>query len=83
MKNASFQGSRMYDSTFINTCLIEANFSDTDLKGTLFRHCDLSKSNFCGALNYVIDPLVNKVKKAQFSFPEVVGLLKGFDIEVV
>ena len=83
MRKTSFQGSKIYDSTFINTCLAEANFSDTDLKGILFRCCDLNKSNFCGALNYVIDPLINKVKKAKFSFPEVIGLLKGFDIEIV
>jgi len=83
MKKTSFEGSKIYDGTFINTCLTEVNFSDTDLKGTLFRRCNLNKSNFCGALNYVIDPLSNKIKKAKFSFPEVIGLLKSFDIEIV
>jgi len=83
MRKTSFIESKMYNCTFVNTCLIEADFSKTDLQATLFRHCNLTKSNFCGALNYVIDPLVNKVKKAKFSFPEVMGLLKGFDIQIV
>ena len=83
MRKTSFQGSKIYDGTFISSCLIESDFSNTDLKGTLFRHCNLNKSNFCGALNYVIDPLVNKIKKSKFSFPEVIGLLQGFDIEII
>ncbi|MCK5632740.1 pentapeptide repeat-containing protein [bacterium] len=70
-------------SFFIATSLIEADFADTDIKETFFRHCNLNRSNFCGALNYVIDPLVNKVKKAKFSFPEVLGLLHGFDIKII
>ena len=82
MRKISFQESKIYNSTFIHTNLTEANFSKTDLKETLFRNCNLTKSNFRGASNYSIDPLVNKVKKAKFSFPEVVGLLHGFDIKI-
>jgi len=83
MRKASFENSKIYSCTFINTCLTEANFSHTDLKETLFRNCNLIKSNFLKASNYIIDPLVNKIKKAKFSFPEVIGLLRSFDIKIV
>ena len=80
MKKTSFIKSKIIKSTFINTVLAESDFSDTDLQETLFRHCNLSGANFSGASNYRIDPLMNKIKKAIFSFPDVIGLLKGFDI---
>ena len=83
MRKTFFAGSKIYDSTFMNTVLIESDFSDTDLKGTQFQRCNLEKSNFRGASQYVIDPLVNKIKKAQFSIPDIVGLLHSFDIKIV
>jgi hypothetical protein len=35
-----------------------------------------------GAINYAVDPTRNKVKKARFSLPEVVGLLQAFGVVV-
>ena len=35
-----------------------------------------------GAINYMIDPTENSIKKAKFSFPDVVNLLRSFDIEI-
>jgi fluoroquinolone resistance protein len=83
MKNTSFDGSKMRESYFTNTCLNNANFNGVDLQGTTFHHCDLGKADFSSAMNYSIDPITNKIKKAKFSFPEVVGLLHGFDIIIV
>lgn len=83
MKHTSFQASRLKECYFTNTCLIEADFKDTDLSGTLFHNSDLTKADFCGSKNYEIDVRANKVKKAKFSFPEAMGLLRGFEIEVV
>ncbi|MBS0627616.1 MAG: pentapeptide repeat-containing protein, partial [Verrucomicrobia bacterium] len=62
--------------------LIEVDFKDTDLLGTIFHNSDLSKADFSGSENYEIDVRLNKVKKARFSLPEALGLLRGFDIEV-
>ena len=83
MKQASFHGSKLEECYFTDTCLIEADFSDTDLSGTIFHNSDLSKANFCGSKNYAMDVRANKVKKAKFSFPEAMGLLHGFEIEIV
>ena len=83
MKKTSFNGSKIHSSRFINNTLVEANFTDTDLQGTIFHNCNLSKSNFCRALNYTIDPRINNIKKAKFSFPECIGLLKTLDITII
>lgn len=65
----------------------EANLSKTDLHGTdflkaIFRNTDLSGANLVGAKNYFIDPTANKLKLAQFSLPEAMGLLYAMDIRL-
>jgi uncharacterized protein YjbI with pentapeptide repeats len=83
MKNGIFSGSKLKESHFTNTCLNGADFSDVDLSGTVFHNCDLSKADFSSATQYNIDPLTNKMKKAKFSLPEAVGLLRSFDVTIV
>lgn len=83
MKNFSFAGSKLHECHFTNTWLSGADFGDTDLSGTLFHNCDLSRADFSTATHYDIDPRTNKVKKAKFSLPEVVALLRAFDITIV
>lgn len=83
MKHTSFSGSKLREGYFTNTILIGANFSDVDLTGTIFHNCDLCKADFSKAIQYNIDPQTNKIKKAKFSLPEAVGLLRAFDITIV
>lgn len=83
MKHASFHGCKLKECFFTDTSLIGADFTDTDLQGTIFHNSDLSKADFCGSKNYEIDVRANKVKKAKFSFPKAIGLLRGFEIEIV
>jgi len=80
LKKLDFTGSKIHDCHFSNTNLRDADFSDTDLTGTLFHRCDLEKASFERAKNYLIDPATNNVKKARFTFPDVVNLLKCYDI---
>jgi uncharacterized protein YjbI with pentapeptide repeats len=83
MKNTSFSGSKLKENYFTNTNLSGADFSGVDLSGTIFHNCDLSKADFSNATQYNIDPQTNKIKKAKFSLPEVVGLLRGFDVTLI
>jgi uncharacterized protein YjbI with pentapeptide repeats len=83
MRQAAFPGCKLKECYFNDTCLIEADFRETDLLGTLFHNSDLSKADFSGSKNYQIDVRTNKVKKAKFSFPEAIGLLQGFEIEII
>lgn len=62
--------------------LEEAVLTGTDFLGARFANTNLSKSDLRGATNYQVDPSSNKVKKAKFSLPEAVSLLRGLDIAI-
>lgn len=80
MKRMSFRGSKVQECCFSNSLLAESDFRETDLEGSLFHHTDLAKVDFREAKNYSIDPTSNVIKKARFSSPEALSLLKFFDI---
>lgn len=82
LKKTRFLASKIHLCHFNATTLVEAEFRDSDLEGTLFHHADLKKADFRNAKNYVIDPMTNEVSKAKFSIPEVLSLLSGFDIVI-
>ena len=68
----------------------ETDFSECDLTGSLFDNCDmagatfdnsnLEKVDFTTAFNFSIDPEINRIKKAKFALPGVLGLLNKYDI---
>ena len=80
LKKSSFFESTLRRCDFKNSILIETDFRKTDLSSTSFHHSNLSKANFLDAINYSIDPLTNKLEKAEFSKPEVYSLLNFLDI---
>ena len=82
MKKASLKESKIWNVHFTNTDLYYANFTDTDLLGSRFHRCNLTRADFRDAKNYMVDLSSNIVKKAKFSLPEAVELLKSFDIEI-
>ena len=49
---------------------------------TQFSRCDLQKVDFREATDYLIDPTVNRMQGARFSFPDVVALLSGFGLKI-
>ena len=89
---ASFYKLKLKGTQFVNCNLQEVDFTETDLTGSNFDNCDLSrtvfeytnieKADLRSSFNYLINPEVNKIKKAKFSLSGVVGLLSQFDIEI-
>jgi uncharacterized protein YjbI with pentapeptide repeats len=75
-----------------NSALHELDFSEADLSSAIFEGCDLQRSIFAGtnleksdlrtSYNYSIDPEQNRLKKAKFSLPGVIGLLDKHDIQI-
>ncbi len=75
-----------------NSALIEVDFTETDLTGAVIKNCDLLNAKFENTIlekadlrtsfNYSINPELNRIKKAKFSMPAVVGLLDKYDIEI-
>lgn len=59
-----------------------SQFTESDFQGSLFVHTKLEKCDFRQAVNYLINPLENKIQMSKFSMPDAVYLLEGLDIEV-
>jgi hypothetical protein len=49
-------------------------------RSSFFLDTNLSYADFSKAVNYVIDPRANRLKKTVFSMPEAMSLLSAFDI---
>ncbi len=77
-----FMQSSIVHSTFSQCRLSECDFNGCDLKDTEYSDCDLQKSDFRKASGYNIDPTVNKIRGAKFSYPDAVNLLRAFHITV-
>ncbi len=92
LKLASFYKLKLKATQFINCNLQEVDFTETDLSGSTMDNCDLSravfeytnieKADLRSSFNYLINPEINKVKKAKFSLLGVGGLLAQFDIVI-
>ena len=89
---SSFYKRLLKKTRFANCIMQEVDFTDSDLNQSVFDNCDLAKAKFENtnlekvdfrtAYNYALDPEINRVKKAQFSLPGVVGLLSKYDIVI-
>ena len=51
-------------------------------KRQVFTGANLTRADFRGAKDYVISPQDNRVRRAKFSFPEVMSLLRCLEIEI-
>jgi fluoroquinolone resistance protein len=89
---SSFFQKKMKKTVFIDCSLKEVDFAETDLSGAIFKDCDLHLASFSrtilekadlrSAINYSIDPELNRIRKARFSLAAVGGLLNKYDIEI-
>jgi len=89
---ASFYKMNLKKTVFLNTSLQEADFTEADLTSSDFSGCDLTlavfertnleKADFRSSTNYIINPAVNKIKKAKFNLSGLPGLLTSYDIVI-
>ncbi|RYE23451.1 MAG: pentapeptide repeat-containing protein [Sphingobacteriales bacterium] len=92
LTHSSFYQTKIKGTRFNNTILQAVDFTECDLTSAVFHNCDLKDANFdrtildkadlTSAQNYSIDPERNKIKKAKFSLPGVLGLLHKYDIKI-
>jgi fluoroquinolone resistance protein len=92
MQLCSFYQLKIPKTVFHNCQLREADFTQTDVTAGVFERCDLAlavfensileKADFRNAFDYVIDPTINRIRKARFSIDGVAGLLQQLDIEI-
>jgi len=89
---SSFYQKKMKKASFKDCSLKEVDFTETDLSMAIFNNCDLlsagfmqtilEKADFRTAINYSLDPDLNKIKKAKFALQGVGGLLSKYNIDI-
>jgi fluoroquinolone resistance protein len=89
---STFSKKKIRHTIFKDCTIREADFSETDLTGSSFLNCDLSRTifmhtilekvDFRSATNYTFDLELNRVKKAKFSLPGIIGLLDKYQIDI-
>jgi uncharacterized protein YjbI with pentapeptide repeats len=82
IKGTHFRNSRLYEVDFTECDLTASIFENCDLKGASFGNTLLKKADFRSSYNYSLDPETNKIEKAKFSIPAVLGLLNKYNIEI-
>jgi fluoroquinolone resistance protein len=82
IKQTVFKNSQLHEVDFTECDLSSAVFDDCDLTGAIFKDTIIEKADFRTAINYSIDPELNRIKKAKFSRSGIAGLLDKYDIEV-
>lgn len=73
---------QIHEADFRGANLSNGSFAYSELTSSLFLHTKLEHTYFTGATQYSIDPNLNALKGAIFSFPDVVGLLNHLDIKI-
>lgn len=90
LNHSSFYGVDLKKTVF-NTCdlssvdftkanIMNGRFADCDLSKAVFYYTNLSGCDFSTSYNYAVDPEENKVTKAVFDIPGVLGLLAKYDV---
>jgi len=82
MKGTSFHTCNLQEADFSATDLSNASLIDCDLAGAIFDHTILEKADLRHSINYSIDPELNRIRKARFSFDGVPGLLNKYQIDI-
>jgi fluoroquinolone resistance protein len=89
---SSFYGLNLKKTVFTECSLRETDFTAANLSAAVFAQCDLfgalfgntilERTDFRTAVNYVIDPEQNRMKKARFSTSGIAGLLCKYNIDI-
>lgn len=82
LKKNKFLNCQLLDVEFSLADISECDFSGSNFLNARFHETNLSKSDFRNATNYQIDPTANRVKGAQFSLPDAIGLLTGLGVVI-
>lgn len=82
LTKSSFQESILQEVDFTYSDLRNTSVYACDLKGAIFEESHLEKTDFRKSVNYDIDTTINHIKGAQFSYPEVLNLLRKYDLQI-
>ena len=90
---SSFFKLKIKNTSFKSCILHDVEFTQADLTGSVFNNCDfanarfgntiLTKADFTTAINLMLDPEKNNLKKAKFALQGLPGLLSKYDLKIV
>lgn len=80
LKGSIFEDSKLEDLDFTSANLHKASFRKSVCSRCLFWQTNLQEVDFSKACGYEIDPGNNRIRMAIFEMPEVLNLLRSFDI---
>jgi fluoroquinolone resistance protein len=73
---------KSHDVDFREVDLSRSYLMNTDFHQSLFMRTKLTTADFSEAVNYNIDITLNDVRKAIFTFPEIVNLLQHLEVQI-
>jgi fluoroquinolone resistance protein len=82
LKKKVFNHTQFHEVDFTECDLSNSTFEACDLNGAMFENTNLENTDFRTAVNYSINPEINRIKKAKFSLQGVRGLLDRYHIEI-
>lgn len=82
LPSIKFSQSNIHETTFNNCALVGADFSSCNFERNLFDKCNLANANFQDSVGFNIDPRVNYLKGAKFSYSGALDLLAPFEIQI-
>lgn len=82
IKGTKFIGCKLHEVDFTETDLADAQFLDCDLERATFDRTILVGADLRSAINFTIDPDLNRIKKAKFSEHGALSLLTKYGIEL-
>jgi len=82
MNKSSFKNCRMHNVNLTQADFSKCTLSHCDFFEALFSGTDLRTVDFTTCTNFIIDPGLNKIKKAKFSLHSLPNLLLSYDIIV-
>ncbi|HAN76260.1 MAG TPA: hypothetical protein DCQ31_00050 [Bacteroidales bacterium] len=82
LKLVKFNACSLLEVDFTKCNLSGLALGNCELLGAVFDDSNLEKTDFRTATNYTIDPEKNRIRKAKFSLPHIIGLLSKYDIEI-
>jgi fluoroquinolone resistance protein len=82
LKKFRFENCILHEVDFAEADLTEADFTNSELTKAVFENTILEKADFRKAVDYSINPGLNRIKKAKFSSVNLSGLLDNYDIDI-
>ncbi|OUS00672.1 hypothetical protein A9Q86_07870 [Flavobacteriales bacterium 33_180_T64] len=82
LKDTTFKECKLEQTDFTNTDLSTSKFMNCDLYQTIFDNSNLEKVDFSTSYNLSINPDINRIRHANFSKENALGLLGHYQINI-